>query len=73
MFVESAQNLSPEKSQGGREAWHVTVIHPFGDHAPSCVTLAFESEYSCSAPLTLLSQLPALWRSRLVAETKRLK
>ena len=30
------------------------VTHPFGDHAWSCLTLAFESEYSCSAPLTLL-------------------
>ena len=26
-FVESAQNLTPEKSQGGRKAQHVTVIH----------------------------------------------
>ena len=27
----------------------VTVTHPFGDHAPSCLTLAFESECSCSS------------------------
>ena len=25
---ESAQNLAPEKSQGGRKAQHMTVIHP---------------------------------------------
>ena len=30
------------------------VTHPFGDHAWSCLTLAFESNCSCSAPLTLL-------------------
>ena len=44
-FVESAQALTPEKSQGPRKAQHVTVIHPFGDHAPSCLTFAFEREY----------------------------
>ena len=27
-FVESAQNLTPEKSLGGRKAKHVTVTHP---------------------------------------------
>ena len=53
-FIEFAQNLTPEKSQGGRKAEHVTVTHPFGDHALSCLTLNFESEYSCSAPLTLV-------------------
>ena len=52
-FVESAQNLTPEKFQGGRKASHVTVTEPFGDHAPSCVTFAFENECSCSAPLTV--------------------
>ena len=52
-FVESAQKLTPEKSAGGRKAWHITVNRPVGDHARSCLTLAFESEYSCSAPLTL--------------------
>ena len=56
-FVESAQNLTPEKSQGGRKAHHITVSHPYDDHARSCITLAlaFESECSCSAPLTLRS------------------
>ena len=39
-FVESAQNLTPEKSQGGRKTWHITGTHPFGDHAPSCLTSA---------------------------------
>ena len=29
LFVESAQNLTPEKYQGGREAWRVRVTHPF--------------------------------------------
>ena len=53
-FVESAQNLTPEKSQGGRKAQHITVSHPYDDHARLCITLAlaFESECSCSAPLT---------------------
>ena len=50
-FVESMQNVTPEESQGGRKDWHITVTHPFGDHAPSCLyNLVFESEYSCSAP-----------------------
>ena len=30
-FVESAQNLTPEKSQGRRKAEHVKVTHPFDD------------------------------------------
>ena len=41
-FVESAQSLTIEKSQGA----HITVTHPFGDHTQSCLTLAFKSEYS---------------------------
>ena len=49
-FVESAQNLAPEKCQCGRQAQHVTVSHPFGGRARSCLTLAFERECSCSAP-----------------------
>ena len=36
LVVESAQNLTPEKSQGGRKAQYVTVIYPLGDHARSC-------------------------------------
>ena len=32
------------------KAEHITVAHPSGDHAPSSLTLAFETEYSCSAP-----------------------
>ena len=28
-FVESAQNLTPKNSQGGRKAEYVTVTHPF--------------------------------------------
>ena len=30
----------------------MTVAHPSGDQAHSCLTLAFEGECSCSAPLT---------------------
>ena len=52
-FVESAQNLTPEKSKDRRKAWHVMVIRASGDHTRSCLTLAFEREHSCSAPLTL--------------------
>ena len=53
-FGESAQNFTLEKSQDGCKAEHVTATHPFGDHARSCLALAFESEYSfCSLPLTL--------------------
>ena len=51
-FVEFAQHLTLEKSQGGQKAWHIMVTHPFDDHTRSCLTLAFESECSCSAPLT---------------------
>ena len=40
--------MTPEKSQG----WHITVTHPFGDHTPLCLTWAFESQCSCSAPLS---------------------
>ena len=32
-FVESAQNLTPEKSLGGCKTWHVTVTHPCGNQA----------------------------------------
>ena len=43
-----------EKSEGGLKAKHLTVTHLFDDHArSSCLTLAFESECTCSAPLTL--------------------
>ena len=52
-FAESAQNLTPEKSQGRHKAEHITVTHPFDDHAPSCLTMAFKNEYSCCAPPTL--------------------
>ena len=31
------------------------IVHPFGDRARSCLTSAFESEYSCSTPPTLLN------------------
>ena len=54
-LMESAQNLTPEKSQGGRKASHVTVTHSFGDHARLCLTIAFKNECPCSAPLTLLA------------------
>ena len=50
-FVESAQNLTREKSEVGRKAEHETVTHPFGDHARLCLTLAFENECFYSAPL----------------------
>ena len=53
-YVKSAHNLTAEKSPGGCKALHVvTITLPFGGHARSCLTVAFESEYSCSAPLTL--------------------
>ena len=43
-FVESAQILTPEKSQGGRKAWHVTVTHPFGDHAFIVLSFGFREQ-----------------------------
>ena len=74
-FVESAQNLTLGKSQGGWKAWHIRVTHPCDDHARSSLTLAFQSEYTCSAPLTLLvyvfrppsvdSVLPYLWTGHI--------
>ena len=53
--VEFALDLTPEKSQGGHKAEDMTVTRPFGDHTQLCLTLAFKSEHSCSAPLTLLT------------------
>ena len=50
-FVESAQNLTPERSQGKRKAYHVTVTYPFSDH------VRLESEYSCLAPLNLCQRV----------------
>ena len=41
-FVKFAQNLTPEKSWSGCKAYHITVTHPFGDHALSCLILAFD-------------------------------
>lgn len=55
--VASAQNLTPERAQGGRKAHYVTVTRLFGDHARACLTLGFESEHSCSAPPTLLKMI----------------
>ena len=50
-FIESAENLTLEKSQ----RWHKTlhVSHP----SMLCLTLAFESECSCSALPALLTSL----------------
>ena len=48
-FVESAQNLTSEKSLVSQSL--TRNGHP-SDHARWCLTLAFKSEYSCSAPLT---------------------
>jgi len=56
-FVKSAEDLTPEKPQGGRKAQHVTVAHPLGDHAQSCLTLAFESGDSRSVPLTVFTRV----------------
>ena len=53
--VEFALDLTHEKFQGGHKAEDMTVTHPFGDHTQLCLTLAFKSEHSCSAPLTLLT------------------
>ena len=50
-FVESAQNLTLEKSQGV----HIMVTHPLDDHTQSCLTLAFRSEYSRLSCTTNLS------------------
>ena len=58
-FVEPALNLTLEKSQGGRAQSklarnsHPSIWWPCM-HARSCLTLSFGSEYSCSAPLTLI-------------------
>ena len=35
-LAESAQTLIPEKSQGGRKAWHRMVAHACGDPTRSC-------------------------------------
>ena len=43
------------------KAQHVTVAHPCGDHARSCLTWAFESECSCSVPLALSFISPLLF------------
>ena len=48
-FVESAQNLTPEQSQGGCKAYHILVTALFGDHAISCLTWAVESQASTLA------------------------
>ena len=37
---------------GQMQSQHAAVTHPFGNHARQCLTLAVESECSCSAPLT---------------------
>ena len=39
---------------GAKPSTWWSCTHPFGDHAWSCLTLASESECSCSVPLTLL-------------------
>ena len=51
LVVESAHNLFPEKSQGGREspARKRTPIR-FGDHPRSCLTLPFDSDVLSVAP-----------------------
>ena len=41
-FVESAQNLTPQKISGCTQSLARNCHHPFGDHTPSCLTLAFE-------------------------------
>ena len=53
-FCRVCRDLTPKKSQVRRKPEHVLSPIPFGDHARSCLTLAFEREYSCSAPLILL-------------------
>ena len=53
-FVESVQNFDSREIWGRAQslAHKLTLTHPFGDHARSCLILAFESECSCSMPLT---------------------
>ena len=54
-FVESAQTLTLRNICWRKAAQHITVTHPCGGHAQSCLTLAaFENECSCSAPRTAL-------------------
>ena len=59
LLVESAQNLTPEKSQGECKACHVTVAYPCGNHS-AVLNMAFESERLCSAPPPRLA-----WPKRL--------
>ena len=64
-FVEPAHNLTLEKHQGRPRAYYVTVTRPLVDHAPSCLTLAFESECSCFEPLTLLFNVKVVFEEVL--------
>ena len=43
------------------------VIHPCSDYAQLCLALVFTSEYSCSAPVTLLLYLQSRVSVRMVA------
>ena len=38
LFIESARNLMPGKSQGSCKVWHMIIPHPRADHTPSCLT-----------------------------------
>ena len=59
-FVESAQNLTVEILEWAQSlARNIkSPIDLVTMYARSCFTLAFESEYSCSAQLTLLPDSP---------------
>ena len=49
--MEDAQNLIPEKPRSERKVLPVTITHPCGDRAHSCLGVSeFESE--CSPPET---------------------
>ena len=68
-FVESDSGEITGRAGAKPSTWW-SCTHPFGDHAWSCLTLASESECSCSVPLTLLyaktlpSKTPTLERTQ---------
>ena len=52
--IKSVENFDYEENrrQSAHKASHETVTHPWGDHAWSCLTMAFESECFRCALLT---------------------
>ena len=53
-FVESAHNLTPEKSQGRCKSRHKTVAWPCGDRVQSCITHSRHHKMACLASVDAL-------------------